>query len=105
MSSDQEGTAFLVVIIDTPGHSQPTLQKMLKQCPDVFDQGSDSIEDYVERNISPELHKATALKVFSIAIKMWGDGIVDASKRAADISGVNAETKRYAGGQLIIIFH
>ncbi len=64
MSSDQEGTAFLVVIIDTHGHSKPTLQKMLKQCPDVFDQGSDSIEDYVERNISPELHKATALKVF-----------------------------------------
>ncbi len=55
-------------------------------------QGSLSIEDYVERNISPELNKA--LKVFSIAVKVWGDGIVDASKRAADVSGVNAETVR-----------
>ncbi len=91
------------VIADTPGHRQPvkqpvkqpviqpvsTLQKLLKQCPDVFEQGRHSIEDYVERNISPELHKATALMVFSIAVNTWGDGIVDASKRAADVSGVN----------------
>ncbi len=88
------------VIADTPGHRQPvkqpvkqpviqpvsTLQKLLKQCPDVFEQGRHSIEDYVERNISPELHKATALMVFSIAV-IDDDGIetILASSRGKSI--------------------
>ncbi len=71
------------VIPDTPGHShrqpvkqpviQPvsTLQKLLKQCPDVFEQGSRSIEDYVERNISPELHTSMS----SNAINIYGSSV------------------------------
>ncbi len=32
------------------------------------------------------------IRVFSVAVNVWGDGILEASKKAADVCGINAET-------------
>ncbi len=88
----------------TPDQMDTTLQKLLKNSPTVFQQGSQSIADYIERNISPELHKGTALKVFSTAVHMWGNGTLDASQKAADVTGVNVATvRRWAANYYLLL--
>ncbi len=48
-----------------------TLQQLLKYRREIFQEGSQSIDYYVERSVSPEVHKAFAIRVFSVAVNVW----------------------------------
>ena len=75
-------------------HDISTLQKLLKTHPEVFKCGSEFVDGYFERNTVPEIQKACALKVFNTAVNVWGDGIVEASRKASDVSGFHCNTIR-----------
>ena len=71
-----------------------TLQRLLKCDPNIISRCSKYLDEYVERNIRPEVNKAIALRIFNTAVDVWGDGIMSASQKAADVVGVNRETER-----------
>ena len=71
-----------------------TLQKLLKTHPEVFKCGSKFIDGYLERNTVLEIQKACALRVFNTAVTVWGDGIIEASRKASDVSGFHCSTIR-----------
>ena len=71
-----------------------SLKQLLRDNYQTFANGTECLDAYVERNTSHEMSKAIALKVFKSAICTWGEGIVEASQRAADVSGNSVETVR-----------
>ena len=54
----------------------------------------DKLAGYVQRNVSFEIQKALAINIVAIAISKWQCGIMEATKRAGDCCGFNAETVR-----------
>ena len=46
----------------------------------------------MERNTVLEIQKACALRVFNTAVTVWGDGIIEASRKASDVSGFHCST-------------
>ena len=63
-----------------------TLKQLIQHDYETFSNGSECLDEYVERNTSQEINKALALKVFQTAISTWGERIIEASQRAADVS-------------------
>ena len=59
---------------------------------ETFSYGCEYRFDYVEHNTSHEVSKALAIRVCQTAITMWGEGILEASQRAAEMSGNSAAT-------------
>ena len=55
---------------------------------------NDKLAGYVQRNVSFEIQKALAINIVVTAITKWQCGIIEATKRAADCCGFNAETVR-----------
>ena len=89
---------------DNPKPALTTLQKILKHDPDIVSRLSKYLDGYVERDICPETNKAMALKIFNTALTVWGDGIMDASRKAADVMGVSGETvRRWAADYYILL--
>ena len=75
---------------DGTSHDKQTvisLRQLLDNDYERFSNGCEHLSEYVERNTPCELNKALALKVFQTAILMWGEGVMEASQRAADVSG------------------
>ena len=61
-----------------------TLKQLIQHDYETFSNGSECLDEYVERNTSQGINKALVLKVFQTAISTWGEGIIEASQRAAD---------------------
>ena len=68
-----------------------TLRQLVKDH-EAFSHGCEYLGEYVERNTSHELSKALSIRVCQTAITMWGEGILEATQRAADVSGNTAAT-------------
>lgn len=66
---------------------------LLEDRPDVLQQGYDIISKFIERKTSFVVHKALALKIFSMDL-LEGSGIIAACSHASKITGFNAEVIR-----------
>ena len=60
----------------------------------LFNLGQTSISNFIEGNTSWEIRKAFAIQVLVTRMNIWGLGILDASKLAADVLGIVAESVR-----------
>ena len=72
--------------------SVSTLKKLLKMHHEPFENGSKYISEYFERNTSLEIQKASVIMVFSTALNVWGDSILEACEKASDVSGFSCKT-------------
>ena len=60
----------------------------------LFDLGKTSISNFIEGNATWETKKAFAIQILVTGMNIWGLGILDASKLAADVLGVSPESIR-----------
>ena len=69
-----------------------TLQQLIAHDEKCFTRGSELVDDYAQKNISPEVNKGMALKIFITAVSKWNEGIMDAAQRAADVLDISVWT-------------
>ena len=58
----------------------------------MIDIGKQKLDNYVERNVTTEMHKAFSLQVFTAGVALLGLGIIEAASLASDVTGVSAYT-------------
>lgn len=82
-----------LVVSDEVAHKEHlTVTKLLHYYPDIDNHGDRLIEEYLERNMSQEHHRAIAIRTFNVARRQWGCNLKEAYSLAADISGVSLRT-------------
>ena len=90
--SQKQHSSSSQIMTEQEEESVSTLKKLLKMHHELFENGSKYISEYFERNTSLEIQKASVIMVFSTALNVWGDGILEACEKASDVSGFSRKT-------------
>ena len=71
----------------------------------LYNIGKEGIENYIQRNTEWAIQKASAIRIMTTALSVWGKSILEAAKLAADVTGFSAEVvRRWAASYFTSLF-